>query len=127
VTDSNTVLQGQLKQQGLHTTRPQYTNILYGTVVQTDVSIAPILPVGATSPIPTGMMTVSVPVLGSNYVTTPILYPGGVAPAVGTQVAVGFTPNGTPICVTIYTPAPPEVFYVGGWGGMVARCVAPSS
>src|ERR1700691_1045627 len=100
--DSNTILQGQFKQQGLHTTRPQYTNILYGYVVQTDVSIAPLLPVGASSPIPTGMMTVAVPVLGNNYVTQPILYPGGIAPDPGTQVAVGFTPNGTPICVAIY-------------------------
>lgn len=100
--DANTLLQAQLKQQGLHTTRPQFTNILYGTVLQTDVSIAPILPVGATSPIPTGMMTVAVAALGSNYVTPPILYPGGVAPDPGTVVAVGFTPNGTPICVTIY-------------------------
>jgi hypothetical protein len=71
--DSNTILQGQLKQQGLHTTRPQYTNILYGTVLQTDVSIGPLLPVGATSPIPTGMMTVAVAALGSNYVTLPSL------------------------------------------------------
>ncbi len=101
--DANTILQGQLKQEkGLHTTRPQYTNVLYGFVVQTDISIAPLLPVGASSPIPTGMMTVSVPVLGSNYVTQPIIYPGGVAPDPGTQVAVGFTPNGTPICTTIY-------------------------
>ena len=100
--DSNTILQGQLKQQGLHTTRPQYTNILYGTVVQTDVSIAPLLPEGASSPIPTGMMTVAVAALGSNYVTTPILYPGGSTPTPGDSVAVGFTPNGTPICVTTY-------------------------
>ena len=104
--DSNTILQGQLKQQyGLYTTRPQYTNILYGTVVQTDVSIKPILPSGAASPIPSGMMTVAVAALGSNYVTAPILYPGYVAPPRGAIVAVGFTPNGTPICVTVY-PSP---------------------
>lgn len=108
--DALTVLQGQLKQQGLHMTRPQFTNILYGTVVQTDVSIEPLLPLGATSPIPNNMMTVAVAALGSNYVTTPILYPGGVAPAPGTIVAVGFTPNGTPICIAIYAD-------LGGGGG----------
>jgi hypothetical protein len=100
--DSNTILQGQLKQQGLHTTRPQYTNILYGTVLQTDVSIGPLLPVGATSPIPTGMMTVAVAALGSNYVTAPILYPGGATPVTGSIVAIGFTPDGTSICVAVY-------------------------
>lgn len=100
--DANTILQIQLKQQGLHTTRPQFTNVLYGTVLQTDVSIAPILPHGATSPIPAGMMTVAVAALGDNYVTPPILYPTGVTPAVGTAVSVGFTPNGTPVCVTMY-------------------------
>jgi hypothetical protein len=100
--DALTLLQGQMKQQGLHMTRPQHTNILYGTVLQTDISIASILPVGASSPIPTGMMTVAVAALGSNYVTPPILYPGGVAPDVGSIVAVGFTPNGTPIVTTIY-------------------------
>ena len=100
--DGLTVLQAQLKQLGLHMTRPQYTNILYGAVLQTDVSIAPLLPVGAESPIPTGMMTVSVAALGSNYVTPPILYPRGGTPDVGTIVAVGFTPNGTPICIAIY-------------------------
>ena len=100
--DANTLLQAQLKQQGLHTTRPQYTNILYGTVLQTDISIGPLLPLGAHNPIPTGMMTVAVAALGNNYVTPPILYPGGVAPAVGAVVAVGFDPNGTPICVAIY-------------------------
>ena len=100
--DALTILQGQLKQQGLHMTRPQFTNILYGTVLQTDVSIAPLLPVGASSPIPTGMMTVAVAAMGSNYVTNPVLYPGGVAPAVGTTVAMGFSPNGTPICVALY-------------------------
>ena len=115
--DSNTILQGQLKQQGLHTTRPQYTNVLYGTVVQTDVSIAPLLPVGAHSPIPTGMMTVAVAALGSNYVTPPILYPGGIAPPVGTIVAVGFSPDGTPICVTVYgltQSSSIDAFFLGG-------------
>lgn len=114
--DSNTILQGQLKQQGLGTTRPQYTNVLYGTVVQTDVSIAPKLPVGAASPIPPGMMTVSVPSLGSNYVTPPILYPGGIAPLIGSIVAVGFTPDGTPICVTVYatvTSSNIDAFFLG--------------
>lgn len=105
--DANTILQGQLKQQGLHTTRPQFTNILYGAVLQTDISIAPILPIGASSPIPTGMMTVAVATLGSNYVTDPILYPGGIAPEVGTTVAVGFTPNGAPICVALYPQTAP--------------------
>ena len=100
--DANTILQAELKQQGLHTTRPQFTNILYGTVLQTDVSIAPILPVGASSPIPAGMMTVAVASMGSNYVTEPILYPRGGTPAVGTIVAMGFTPNGTPICIAVY-------------------------
>jgi hypothetical protein len=47
-------------------------------------------------------MTVAVAALGTNYVTPPILYPGGVAPDPGTVVAVGFTPNGTPVCTTIY-------------------------
>ena len=115
--DSNTILQGMLKQQhGLHTTRPQYTNILYGTVVQTDVSIRPLLPQGAASPIPPGMMTVAVAALGSNYVTAPILYPGGVSPATGTIVAVGFTPDGTPICVTVYAGGDSNFndFFLGG-------------
>ena len=102
--DANTILQAQLKQQGLHTTRPQFTNILYGTVLQTDISIASILPVGATSPIPAGMMTVAIAALGSNYVTEPILYPNGFAPPVGAIVSIGFTPNGTPIAITAYTP-----------------------
>ena len=116
--DSNTILQGQLKQQGLGTTRPQYTNILYGTVVQTDVSIAPRLPAGAHSPIPTGMMTVAVPALGQNYVTPPILYPGGIAPPTGTIVAMGFSPDGTPICVAVYgapeSSSIPNAFSLGG-------------
>ena len=77
--DANTLLQVQLKGQGLHTTRPQFTNILYGTVLQTNVSIAPILPHGASSPIPTGMMTVAVAALGNNYVTDPMLYTPGLA------------------------------------------------
>jgi hypothetical protein len=119
--DANTLLQVHFKNQGLHLTRPQFTNILYGSVLQTDVSIGPILPVGASSPIPVGMMTVAVPVLGDNYVTQPILYPGGVAPSPGTQVAVGFTPNGTPICVTIFAATSTPVsgssldaFFFGG-------------
>jgi uncharacterized PurR-regulated membrane protein YhhQ (DUF165 family) len=100
--DANTLLQVHFKNQGLHLTRPQFTNILYGQVLQTDVSIASKLPVGATSPIPTGMMTVSVSSLGNNYVTEPIPYPSHGAPKVGTTVSVGFTPNGIPICVAIH-------------------------
>lgn len=115
--DSNTILQGQLKQQGLGTTRPQYTNILYGTVVQTDVSIAPLLPAGASSPIPAGMMTVAVSPLGQNYVTAPILYPGEGAPPTGSIVAIGFSPDGTPICVAVYGSAQSSsvnAFFLGG-------------
>jgi hypothetical protein len=100
--DANTLLQVLLKNQGLHTTRPQFTNIFYGQVIQTDASIASKLPVGATSPIPAGMMTVLVSSLGNNYLTDPIPYPANTAPAVGTTVAVGFSTNGVPICVAIY-------------------------
>lgn len=108
--DANTLLQMDLKNQGLHTTRPQFTNILYGTVLQTDVSIAGILPVGASSPIPTGMMTVAVTALGNNYVTPPIPYPSRGAPPVGGTVSVGFTPNGVPICVAIHPlETPPTI------------------
>jgi hypothetical protein len=114
--DSNTLLQAQLKQQGLHTNRPEFTNILYGNVLQTDVSVAPLLPLGATSPIPTGMMTVAITSLGSNYVTGPILYPGGVAPQPGTQVAMGFAPDGTPICTAVYAVLSSNLnaFFFGG-------------
>jgi hypothetical protein len=114
--DALTILQGQLKQQGLHMTRPQYTGTLYGQVLQTDVSIAPILPPGAESPIPTGMMTVAVAVLGSNYVTPPILYPGGVTPPVGTTVAMSFSQDGTPICVAVYAVlgSTLNAFFFGG-------------
>lgn len=118
--DANTLLQAQLKQQGLHATRPQFTNILYGTVLQTDISIAPILPHGAESPIPPGMMTVAVAALGSNYVTPPILYPGGSAPAVGSTVAVGFDTNGAPIATTTFAATSSgggsdlNAFFLGG-------------
>lgn len=115
--DSNTILQGQLKQQGLGTTRPQYTNILYGVVMQTDASIEPLLPPGAPSPIPTGMMTVAVAALGINYVTPPILYPSDAAPLTGSIVAMGFSPDGTPICVAVYGPSQSSnvnAFFLGG-------------
>jgi len=76
----------------------QIKGIYYGTVLQTDVSIA----LGAGSPIPTGTMTISIPNLGNNHVSDPIPYPSRVAPALGSQVAVGFDSRNNPIVLAIY-------------------------
>ena len=77
---------------------PQINGIYYGTVVQTHVSMG----LGASSPIPAGTMTISVPTLGVNYVSDPVPYPGTVAPPLGTKVAVGFDTKSSPVVLAMY-------------------------
>lgn len=87
---------------GVLSDAPQINGIYYGTVLQTHVSIG----LGASSPIPAGMMTVNIPTLGVNYVSDPVPYPGTVAPAPGTQVAVGFDAASNPVVLAMYNNPP---------------------
>lgn len=80
------------------TVSEQAKGIYYGTVLQTDVSIG----LGSTSPIPTGMMTVSIPTLNPKEVYGPMAYPGAIAPPLGTQVSVGFNSDNNPTALAIY-------------------------
>jgi len=94
----------------------QIKGVYYGIVLQTDVSLG----LGAGSPIPTGMMTVGIPTLGVNYVSDPLPYPGGVAPSLGSQVAVGFDARNNPIVVSVYTTNLPKVGTPGTYGSATA-------
>lgn len=86
----------------------QIHDIYYGKVLQTDTSIG----IVEGSPIPHGMMTVSIPTLSTNYVSKPVPYPGTVAPPPGTQVAIGFDASANPIALALYG------FGSGGSGGV---------
>lgn len=117
---ASTILQQEIRSISGHLAdAPQIEGIYYGTVVQTDVSLG----LGASSPIPAGMMTINIPTLGVNYLSTPIPYPGAIAPPLRTQVSVGFDVNSNPVVLALYGFSPSsggggvsdiETFFIGG-------------
>jgi hypothetical protein len=96
---AGTILQQEILSTSGHLAdAPQINGIYYGSVIQTDVSLG----LGASSPIPVGMMTINIPTLGVNYLSNPVPYPGSVAPPLGTKVSVGFDVNSNPVVLALY-------------------------